>query len=443
METAEAVCEEPLALDYLAQLRECSLVLVEESGEGIRFRMLETLREYAEEQLSSTERRNLQQRHAGYFLDFAAAVVHGVSKPDQGRGLDGLQVEHDNLRAALTCYLSDENEIRQGLKLIGTLQPLWVLGGHWHEGRRLYAQALSHPGVQQESTDRADALVGAADLAWLQGEYAESRNFYTQALRIHQAQGNRIQEASILRSLGIVARYVGDYPSARQLYTESLALSQEVDDPMHEASNLLELGILARFEGNYDEAIRLTEAYLQITRDRGDRIWRGEALGLSNLGIVAYEQGDLATALARYEAALNICLDGGNRPLQSRCLNNKGLVKIKQRDYGEAISLLNECLTIRQQLGDPRGIAETLAVIGSLEVAQERFERAVRLLGAAESLRLGVNWFRPPNEQTRFDEDIAATGAALGVEAFTTLYTQGSTMTMEQAVLYAYGSGEL
>src|SRR5262249_28513205 len=101
LEAAEAVCEEPEALAYLEQLRECSLVQPEEVGGEVRFRLLETLREYGAEQLGSEERTAVAHRHASYYLALAERAEPELVKEHQADWLDQLERELDNLRAAL------------------------------------------------------------------------------------------------------------------------------------------------------------------------------------------------------------------------------------------------------------------------------------------------------------------------------------------------------
>jgi non-specific serine/threonine protein kinase len=113
-EAAEQVCEEPLALDYLAQLRECSLALAEETEQGMRFSLLETLREFAQAQLSAEERALLQRRHRDDFLRLAEEAKGNLQGPEQIVWLDRLESEHDNLRAALDAWLALRMEEPEG-----------------------------------------------------------------------------------------------------------------------------------------------------------------------------------------------------------------------------------------------------------------------------------------------------------------------------------------
>jgi hypothetical protein len=181
-EAAEAVCEESLALDYLAQLRECSLVLTEESAAGIRFRMLETLREYAGEQLGEATDATLQ-KHAACCLELAETAEPHLTGPEQARWLTVLETEHGNLRAALAWRRNAQGEKQRGdpsfgLRLSGALWRFWSIRGHAREGRRI-AQQLLESVTEAETTNGnrllyAKALDGAGALAHDTGDYAQA-----------------------------------------------------------------------------------------------------------------------------------------------------------------------------------------------------------------------------------------------------------------------------
>src|SRR5262249_6575270 len=120
LEAAEAVCEAPDALGNLEQLRECSLVVVEEQGSEARYRLLETLREYADEQLTPGERTDLRRRHADYCLALAEEAEQHQTRADQAVWRDRLKAEFDNLRAALD-WAAAGGETEAGLRLAGAL----------------------------------------------------------------------------------------------------------------------------------------------------------------------------------------------------------------------------------------------------------------------------------------------------------------------------------
>lgn len=131
---AETVCEESGAADYLMKLQENSFIVVEEYAGTMRFRMLETVREYAEQRLSETERTELLRRHADFFLQLAETAEPELGKLEQAEWLKRLEAEHDNIRAALECCKADE-KCADGLQLASSLLRYWTGNGHPNEGR--------------------------------------------------------------------------------------------------------------------------------------------------------------------------------------------------------------------------------------------------------------------------------------------------------------------
>lgn len=384
VEAAEAVCEEPLALDLLAQLRECSLVstqvvYTQESESGIRFRMLETLREYAQAQLSEEEYAAARARHAVFFLELAEEAEPHLTGPEQAGWLDRLDMEHDNLRAALEwCLVDDEVEGTQrnsvssaeaGLRLAGALWLFWKVRGYLSEGRQRTAAALSRSGVAQERTKgQADALSGAGNLAWLQGNFASARSLHEKSLALHRERGDKQGSANSLINLGHVARDQGDYASARSRYEESLALHRELGNKQGMAGSIGNLGLLAHTQGDYASARSFFEESLAIRREVGDR--QGIALSLTGLGSVAREQGDYASARFFFEESLAIHREIGHKRGTGISLYNLGLVANGQSDIASARSLYEESLAILREVGDQQGIAILLNDLGNLAADQ-------------------------------------------------------------------------
>src|SRR5262249_35033857 len=148
LEAAEAVCEEPLTLDCLAQLQECSLVLAEAGSPETRYRMLETVREYAETRLTGEQQAELSRRHLRYFAHQAEQAE--AEWADEGRAgtarSEQLTRERDNLRAALAWGLGEEGETEIGVRLAAAMWAFWPSHGHLQEGRQWLDHALRRAG---------------------------------------------------------------------------------------------------------------------------------------------------------------------------------------------------------------------------------------------------------------------------------------------------------
>jgi predicted ATPase/DNA-binding winged helix-turn-helix (wHTH) protein len=406
LEAAEAVGEvtAALALDYLEQLQDGSLVVAEEREGGMRFRMLETVRERAAEILDDVEAGAVGRRHADYFLRLAEEAEPQLLGALQVRWLDRLEAEHDNLRAALDFRRTDggDGAAQAGLRLAGALWRFWSVRGHIIEGRERLAAELSRTvsseegeATREHAEARARALNGAGNLADHQGDYAAARSLYEECLALRRRLEDRAGVAVALNNLGQVAYDQGDYARAHSLFDESLALWWELGSQWGIAYLLDNKGLVARSQGDDAAADSLFEVSLAIRRELGDK-W---AIGASlvNLGIEAGDAGD--TTRAR--------------------------------------SLLEESVALWRELGDRRGAARCLDAFAEIWGVQGESERAARLLGVAEALREAVHSSIPLPERARHDRCVAAMRAALGEEALACAWAEGRAMTLEQAVACA------
>ncbi|HLV80300.1 MAG TPA: tetratricopeptide repeat protein, partial [Chthonomonadaceae bacterium] len=435
LEAAEAVCEEPLALDYLSQLRAYSLILAEESPETIRFRMLETLREFAGEVLPPDDRASLSDRHRDHFLRFAEEAEKAFFSADQARWLQLLEQEHENMRASLRwCQMNTDSQ-EAGLRLAGSLWRFWDMGGYWSEGRKHLQSLLSHGAARAKTPARAKALHGAASLAMRLGDYAAARTLFEQSLAIEQELGDKKSLAASLNGLGNVAVNQGDYAAARLLYEQSLTMARETGDKKVVALSLGNLGHLLYLQSDYAGARALHEQSLAMERELGDR-W-GIAFTLHGLGALAADEGDPAAARDLYAESLDIRREIGDRWGTALSLHNLGSLAQQRGDFKAARDLYAESLSIRREIGDKRDIAYSLEALAEITARQEQAEVAARLWAAAKALREAIGSSLPPKDTVACDRLVAEAQTVLGEPAFSAAWEQGQAMTLEQAIAYA------
>jgi len=472
LDAAEAVCsgadgfhagegiEDWEVLDLLTGLVDKSLVVADVSegsgggGGGTRYRLLETVRQYARDRLAEGGAGEaVRRRHRDFFLALAEEAKANLQGPEQAGWFDVLETEHDNLRAALEWCLEgedrdgDEEEegggaqrngvssAEAGLRLAGALWPFWGVRGHLYEGRRRCAAALSRPGARRRTKARADALTGAGGLARRQGDYAPAQALLEEGLAIRREIGDKRDTYSSLFALGQLAFDQGDYASARSCFEETLAIRREAGDRHGVASSLDCLGSVAFEQGDYASAQALLEGSLAIYRELGDR--HGVASSLNALGLVTQEQGDYASARSCFEECLAIDRELGDKQGMSGSFINLGDLARKEGDHGASRSFLAEGLRLCRELGDRRYTAPALEDFAALAGAQQQPERAARLYGASEALREGVGAPLGPAGREEVERDLAALRAALGDEAFDSAWSAGRAMTWEQAVGHA------
>jgi predicted ATPase/DNA-binding SARP family transcriptional activator len=388
LDAAETVCR--AELDTLSSLVAKSLVYREAApGGDVRFGMLETLREYALERLgTSREAEAVRRRHAEHLLLLSEAEAI----PDQAAWLRRLEVELDNVRAALRWAL-DSARADLALRLAASLWEFWWIRGRLTEGRSWLDQALAEAGAEPKPL-RAKALHAAASLATRQG----------------------------------------DFERAAELSESSLRLWEELGDEGGKARALLSLGTVAAEQGDRDRARALSEQAATIYGEAGDR--RGRALAVSNLGAIALEEADFSRAKSLSEEAYALFEELSDGEGKAFALVNQGYAELAEGSYERALEHLRESVRGLAELGFQDVIGYCFEGLAAVYAFQERAKAAARLLGAAEALRERLGAELAPAERATHDETVAAVRSALG-GSFAAEWEEGRSMSLDRAVAYA------
>lgn len=389
LEAVKGVCGfNPLVgsdvLDLLTTLIDKSLVLVEvsEVAGTTRYRMLETLRQYAvEKRNESGEKGELLEHHRNWFLGLAEEAASQFRGPYQELWLNRIETEHGNFRAALTSC-SDETSYSNSieatlvatearLRLTAALSHFWFVRGHHSEGRQQHKSALNCEEGQKRSCNYATVLLGAAGFAFNQGDYDEARTHFNGALAINEGLENKKGISACLCNLGTIDQVKGDYKEARELYRKALVINKEIGKVYGIATCLCNIGNIEQIQCNYSDAKELYTEALEIYRELGDR--NGIALCFSNLGLVALSQGEFDDAKLFQGQSLSICNELGNKSGMAICLCNIGNIHRIIGDYENAIKLQEESLEIRRELEDKSGIAMCLGNLGNIAQCQNDY----------------------------------------------------------------------
>jgi non-specific serine/threonine protein kinase len=368
-------------LDLLLSLVDKSLVVAEERDGAARYRLLETVRQYARDRLVESGGSDaVRGSHLEYFLALAEEAEPQLQGPDQQSWLERLETEHDNLRAALDWGLRNREEEydpcrsqhptpnaqRLALRLTGALGRFWMVRGHLSEGRKQISRALAEQG--EDHATRARALNEAGNLARNQGDRPEARELYEESLAIYRKLGEQKGIALALNNLGGLAREQGDYVAAWALYEDSLAISRDMGDRRGIARTLHNMGLSARDHGDYAAAQVLLQESLETLRKLGDPY--GVAQSLSSLGALAESRGDYTAAKTLHEESLQISRELGDRRGIAGSLQNLGNAACVQIGYAAGRPLYDESLAIRRELGDRTGIAVSLIILGNVAKIQ-------------------------------------------------------------------------
>ena len=392
-EAAETVCE--ASLDALASLVDRSLVRREESDDGQpRFRMLETIREYALERLEeSGEAENLRRRHADYYRRL---VEDAAREAGSGAGVyDRLESDLDNLRGAL-AWADAAGASELALETAGALKLFWRVRGHLDEGRRWLETALAHAGSARTPA-RARALEAVGALAQRSGDYTEAKAFWQEGLEIWRTLGDERG----------VARCLGDLASAFDL------------------------------EGDAAQALQLYEESAELLRRLG--LEYELAPVVSNLGDCLMSQGRLDEAGALFEEAVELCRASGRQEQLVISLFNRGRVSALQGRHEAAAEHFRDALNSAGELGYREMIAYSLKGMGEVLAAQGEAQSAARLLGASDLLFGELGAHVEAIERDTYDRAVKSLKADLGDDPFAAAYRAGRAMPLEAAVAMATG----
>lgn len=477
LQAAESVCvgdgiEDGEVLDLMTSLVDKSLALAEETNGNTRYRLLETVRQYAREKLAeSGDGNGFRERHRDYFLALAEEAAGKLSGPEQTAWLQRLEEEHENLRAGLDWGLG-EAEPAATLRLCAAMQRFWVTRGHFAEGREWCTRVLGMEGTEKLPRERAAVLNGAGTLAHHQSDEPAAAALLEECLAIERQLGNRWRIATVLGNLGLVNFERGELDAARALHEESLAIMRDLGDQGGIAAALNNLAGVAHQRGDFASSRALLEQGLVIKRALGDR--GRVATSLGNLANVALDQGDFDAARALYDECLAIMRELGNRAYVATTLDGLGRVAFFQGDYSTARSLcaeslalmrelqhgsgiadslfslgnvaceqrdlsagrqmFEEALAIRRERGDQRGMIGSLAGLATVFAADGDILRAARLWGAVEQRRAAIGVPLSQNERPRYERCVTAARTAASDASFESAWQEGRAMTLEQAV---------
>ncbi len=393
LEAGETVCagdriQADDVLDLLTHLVDKSLVLVEERNGEARYRMLDTIQQYAREKvLSSGDAARVRARHLDFFLKVAEEAESELRSAEQLTWSNRLETEHDNLRAALG-WSQSSGETESGLRLAGALFWFWRLRGYANEGRRWLEGMLMSAGESGRTQAQAKALWAAGFLAVGQGDIVAGRVRLGEGLAIFRELGDQEGTADSLLGLGRAAYFQGDYAAARSLLEESLSISRMAGYQSGSAQALYRLGMVILIQGDYAQARPLFEESVAIFRALGDR-W-GLSYSLSALGEEALRRGDYAIAHSVLEESLTVFQKLGSKSGIAMSLSELGWLALSQGDYLAARSRLEESLALRREMGYRVGMAIALNLLGDVALHQGNYQQAKSLIDKSLKLRKEV-----------------------------------------------------
>ncbi|WP_225993119.1 ATP-binding protein [Actinomadura rudentiformis] len=401
LEAAEAVCAgDGIAredvVDLVIGLVEKSILTREEHPATVRYRLLETIRQYGRERLAdSGQSEELVRRHRDYYRRLAAEARRRLFGPDQVGWLARLQLEHANLRTALANCFARPEDAPVGAGMAADLLYHWITSYYLVEGRRWLDRALAT--CTERGEVRARALWADSWLAIIQAEPAKAGEMLEESKAI----GEELELESVLGYVavfsGMIAMYAQEPEKAIALYEEAVARHRSTGDPVGLALALIRLSLAHSFLGDSARAIAVGEEGIAVCEAHGEG-WH-KAYAQMALGIEIWRQGDVR----------------------------------------RATEMEQESLRFNRSLDDPLGIGVNLEVLAWIAATEEQYPRAARLLGIVETAwkAIGAPLSGYGHLVHFHDECEARTREALGPAAFDEDLQWGAGLPYDDALAYA------
>ena len=476
LEAAEEVCsgdgiESYEVLDLLTQLVNKSLVaVIEQSQSGeTRYRMLETIRQYAREKLLEVGGGEvIRQQHLNYFVKLVKQAEPELYRSDQLRWLNRLDDELDNLRMALEWALAAD--VEAGLRIAAIPWRFWQGRGYLRELGDWLKQLLE----QYKATNvlYAQALAAHSLCTFRHGDFFETIKLAKQSLRMSQTVSDKQTEALSLAFLGVFMSVQGNVGDGTPLLEQALAIYRSLGDKIGQADTTEWLSLN---NNDMERAIAYAKESLALTREMGDL--SGMISRLCTLSRLTFWMGDFTSPFIWLEEALSISRQLGDQALEVGALYTYGSFAYWRRDYPQAIAYYEEAILLSEKIGDHyhnlwvhvymayavlrqgqvqqaremfrEGIQSTqkagltialvfaIEGLASLHVNQDQPERAACLFAWADAMREQIGDHRPPIEQASVERDLAVIHSKMDDTEFAKLSAEGCTMTVEQVIALA------
>lgn len=389
---ADGDVRESDVLDLLTHLVEKSLVVVEAGGG--RYRLLDTVRQYAQERLTeSGEEDSARMRHLACYVALAEKASPQLTGPQQGVWLSRLDLERENILGAHEYCARVAGGAELGLRLASAVKRYWIFRGLMELGHRITFEALQRRGADERNFHRCRVLFDAGQLGCWMGNYREAQSYLVESLDIAREISDKTMVAKVLQPLGLALQGLGDLVTARGYLEEALALAEKAGDKREIAGASNALAQLHRMQGHLDMSEPLYNNVVSLARELadGDLI----AIGLLNLAMVA--------------------------------IGRESSDRVEQ--------MLLEVLGIAEEIGSKPAGQSVLEVSAGLAALRGEWERVARLYGAAEAQTGHTGLHRDPADEAFLSPLITKAQTALGANQFATAESGGRALSYEQAMV--------
>ena len=436
IEGAEAVIGEDEALDGLLGLVNKSLVNVEEQSGASRYRFLETIRQYAMDKLlESGEAVESRNRHLDYVLKLAGDVESQGFGSQRLPWLDQMEVEHDNLRAALEW--SSSNNLEKAVMLALTLGDFWTSRDYngeaiaWCQTVLARAESLSNLG-----SVRAKLYGVLAQAAIFSGNHKLAHAATQAGLSLAKQADDKRAIVHLQAFAALYSIYLGDFPTAQQSVRDGEVLARAMG--YHdELSTILMISAQILYFSGGDTA--QAKAYLaeiaSLVGEAGGQ-WATYWFTFASARLSGM-MGDIDQAREQYRQSADAAQKMGNLRIVYSCRSELAHILREHGEIDEALELYKQVLPRWKELGHRAAVAHELECIAFILAQKSQPDRAVTLLSAADALRKLIDSSMTPPEQAEYEQSIAQLRTMLAEAQFDSLWAAGRALTMEQAIDYA------
>jgi predicted ATPase/class 3 adenylate cyclase len=443
-EAIEKVCHQLDVLDLLSQLVNKSLVAVEGEGREPRYRLLETVRQYARDKLLEMgEAEQARDAHFDFFIRFVDMAGEKLGTAEALEWVRRLDAEHDNIRAAIEWGM--EKHLPETLRIVPLLARFWIRRGHEEEGRRIVAALVERAGrlpvPEGEAGNKWQALVGGvwnsgAMLAYSQGDNGRGIPLAQQAVALARESGDTRLLSQALAFQGAATVFLGRFEEAEPLLEQALEAGRATGD---RTLTGMPLGMLGQALAIKEPASSVAQRHISegaaLVAEGGDR-WI-TAMSLLSLAMGSSIRGDYSDARLRFAALAPLFQELGDRHRLNMVNSELAHIERREGQFDKAEAAYRGTILQWKRLGHRAAVAHQLESFAFVAQAREDRFKAARLYGAAEALRERIGIAMTPMEQSEYDVEIARLRAAMAEKDFADAWKDGRAMTLEQAVALA------
>lgn len=423
LEAPESVCSVEggaSVLDDLARLVDKSLVVKEELNGEARFHMLETIRQYAEfKMFASEEVDDVKNRHRDWFMQLAETAEPKLRTGEQVTWLNQLELEHDNLRAAMNWSI-EQKHIEQALRIPSALAYFWEIHGHGEEGREWFKQAfaIDEDAKKNNPLAWANATRGLVALSAFTSQFQAYQPQMKEALNIFREHGDEFKEGYTLYHLAYFPLFAGDHETAKSTFEESFGVHKKINNywgmgecvhciahiaeqqgSVDEAQNLFnqslemlkpigdcyglyhpigDTALIALNKGELNTAKKLLEDSIQAYEELGNREW--VLINAQRLAEVLYEQGEYENARKAFQHNLETAIEISNLDQMFWNTYLKGKVELAEGNLSSARQIFDEAFAIAEKNNNQNHIGWVKATLGLVDCYEGNFAHGKELI---------------------------------------------------------------